>query len=101
MATRKYVILHKWEDGYTASRHVGNCKWAEVSDPIPFARATDLVLEGICDGDGNAFRSLRHAYKEGTAVRTGSVVKFHYDAQTYAVVPAGKVKSFIRDEEVA
>lgn len=98
---RKYTVMHKWSDGYTASRHCGTCEWSPFVEDATYAEACRAVLNRIAMEDGSHCETMRRAYRHGLAVRLKGYAetRFTYDAEIYAVIASRRVRKWLRNEE--
>lgn len=94
---RKYTVMHKWADDYTASRHGGTCKWSPVLEGVQYSKACDCVLEQIAMEDGSPCETMRKAYGAGLAVRLQGETRFNYDVSIYAIVATSRVRKWLRE----
>lgn len=97
---RKYTVMHKWADGYTASRHGGSCEWSPVVADVSYSDACRAVLDSIALEDGSPCETMRKAYRHGLAVRLKghAETRFNYDAEIYAVIASRRARRWLRYE---
>lgn len=97
---RKYTVMHRWADGYTASRHGDSCKWSPVEENVSYTDACNAVLIRIAMEDGSPCETMRKAYRHSLAARLKGYAetRFTYDAEYYAVIASRRVRQWLRDE---